>query len=260
MPSARPRPRPRRRAVLATFLGLVTVAASLTGGATPASASAGEVVALVAAERSASGLPALRTSGDLGAVAQRWAGQLASSGSLAHNPDLGQEVDGWSAVAENVGTGTDVGTVHGALMDSPGHRANILGGHTQVGVGVATGHDAVWVVQVFRTPSGAAPEPAGDAPVPGVPEPGTAAPGTGEDDAPAEPDRPEPDAPEPDGPATRPAPTDEVGPHGAAVAREATDERAPTPPAAQLAWVERSERLRAVGGRGPAWWCEPWPT
>ena len=53
-------------------------------------------------------------------------------------------------VGENLALAATARTVHEGLMDSPGHRANILGERfTRVGVGVIRGPYGLMVVQVF---------------------------------------------------------------------------------------------------------------
>jgi uncharacterized protein YkwD len=58
----------------------------------------------------------------------------------------------WSGVAENLASSYDsLVTVHRGLMESPGHRANILGDYQEVGIGAATDTDrTLTVVEVFR--------------------------------------------------------------------------------------------------------------
>lgn len=60
-------------------------------------------------------------------------------------------------MAENVGYATWPGGsmtvvvphLHQAFMDSPGHRANILGDYNQVGIGVVVDGDTTWVTVNF---------------------------------------------------------------------------------------------------------------
>lgn len=94
--------------------------------------------------------------GDLTAVARNHASRMAARRSYYHNPNLGSEVSGWQAVAENVGKGSDAGSLHRAFMASSGHRRNILSStYTEVGVGTATDSGGtLYVVQIFRLPSG----------------------------------------------------------------------------------------------------------
>ena len=84
--------------------------------------------------------------------AQQWAEHLAATGTLSHSK-LSAGLDGlaWGAVAENVGRGTSIASVHASYMSSPGHRANILDRRwDRVGTGYAKGRDGrTYTVQVF---------------------------------------------------------------------------------------------------------------
>ncbi|MGA8039539.1 MAG: CAP domain-containing protein, partial [Acidimicrobiia bacterium] len=56
----------------------------------------------------------------------------------------------WSAAGENVGTGGSVGSIFDALVGSSGHRANMLGDYTHMGVGVfVDGAGRLWAVHLF---------------------------------------------------------------------------------------------------------------
>jgi hypothetical protein len=107
--------------------------------------------------RTSRGLAAYAVRGDLTYVARRQASRMASSHTLYHNPNLGSEVGGWSAVGENVGEGGSVSSIQSAFMGSSSHRANILSTtYTEVGIGTAHSSDGMlWVSEVFRRPSGA---------------------------------------------------------------------------------------------------------
>jgi hypothetical protein len=79
---------------------------------------------------------------------------MAGRGAVFHDPGLGAEASWvsscWSRIAENVGHGTSVQSLHDMLMASLGHRANILGDYDYVGVGVERGPDpSIWVTQRF---------------------------------------------------------------------------------------------------------------
>jgi uncharacterized protein YkwD len=105
-------------------------------------------------ERATRGLPRLTVASDLSSVARKHSGVMASQSNLHHNPNLSSQVTNWSRLAENVGRGPSVASLHRALMDSPGHRANILDSRvTEVGVGVVVSGSTVWVTQVFRLPN-----------------------------------------------------------------------------------------------------------
>lgn len=107
-------------------------------------------------ERAARGLHQLTVRSDLRSVARSHSATMASQDRLHHNPSLGSDVSNWQRLSENVGVGPSVGSLHTALMNSPGHRANILDRRvTEVGVGVVVRNGRIWVTQVFRLPRGA---------------------------------------------------------------------------------------------------------
>lgn len=99
--------------------------------------------------RSANGEPALKRDGSLDSYARSWAKKLAQSGSLSHS-NIGSLIPPWSAVGENVGKGGSVQGIFDALKASSGHRANMVGDFTHVGVGVWRDADGVlWTAHVF---------------------------------------------------------------------------------------------------------------
>lgn len=118
--------------------------------------SATEFVSLLNSSRAANGLPPLSANSTLTAMASGWVGKMAQSGSISHNPGL-YVPSGFTAVAENVGSGGTVEQIHTAFMSSSKHRTNILNPrYTHVGVGVTNLNGKVWVVEVFGA---AAPAP-----------------------------------------------------------------------------------------------------
>jgi hypothetical protein len=144
------RPSPRRTAALVAIVVAVTLA--LFGAATPAFASdSGTLASLVNRDRAAHGLRALSRSGSLDAVAASWARHMASAGRMSHNPNLaGQVPSGWRALGENVAMGQrSPQQVETAWMNSAGHRANILGDYTHVGVAFIVASGTTWSVEVF---------------------------------------------------------------------------------------------------------------
>ena len=100
------------------------------------------------------GLPRLRVASDLVTAARSHSRWMMRSGNFIHNAELTSDVTGWQMVGENIACGWSVRSLHRALMNSPGHRANILSPHfTQIGVGVhVDGSGKLWVTQVFRRP------------------------------------------------------------------------------------------------------------
>jgi uncharacterized protein YkwD len=150
------------RRVLAA-LASATAAVVVGSVASPATAgAAGNFVSDINAARAAAGLPGLAISSDLTAAATRQADAMASSNVLYHTPNLASAICCWASVGENVGMGQSIASIHAAFMASPAHRANILSrSYTQVGVAYAVdGHGSLWVSEIFRRPSGAAPPPA----------------------------------------------------------------------------------------------------
>lgn len=142
---------PTRHRLLASLACSLTLALALV---TPAWASIrGDVAALVNSSRGAEGLPTLSSHSGLDGVAQAWAEHLAEVGELSHNPDYASQIpSGWTSAAENVAynSAPTAQAMHGQLMNSAGHRANIMGDFTHIGIGYATdGEGGGWLVEVF---------------------------------------------------------------------------------------------------------------
>jgi uncharacterized protein YkwD len=172
-------PRSRVGTVLAA-LGL-TLALGLGGAlapAAPAAASEADTIhALVNEARWSNGLAGLVRNSALDQVAAAWAAEMAAAGTMSHNPSVGGQIPGgWISWGENVANGHPNGAVmHAAWMDSPGHRANVLGDFTDLGVAFLAAGGTTWGVEVFATypGSGGAPPPA---PAPADPPDDPAAP------------------------------------------------------------------------------------
>ncbi|MFC8172441.1 CAP domain-containing protein [Streptomyces sp. NPDC057325] len=120
---------------------------------------AGEVVALVNAERAEAGCRSLHSERRLRAAAQGHADDMAARAYYAHSSPEGRDGGdrmrsagyAWSTWAENIhrGPATPARTV-AEWMESPGHRANILNcAFKDIGVGVSLGADGPWWVQNF---------------------------------------------------------------------------------------------------------------
>lgn len=101
--------------------------------------------------RASQGLASLTRDGSLDAYARAWAEQLSANGSLSHS-DIGSLLPPWSSVGENVAMGGSVDGMFDALVASSGHRANMLGDYTHLGVGVWQDDDGTyWAVHVFTS-------------------------------------------------------------------------------------------------------------
>ena len=99
--------------------------------------------------RSANGVPALTSNGSLKNRARDWARSMAAAGKLMHST-ISDLVPPWGAAAENVGKGGSVGSVFGAFSGSGGHRSNMLGNYTNVGIGVwIDSQGTIWTVHIF---------------------------------------------------------------------------------------------------------------
>lgn len=122
------------------------------------------LVDLVNVERKARGLKPLAWDGVLGRLARLHGEDMRRVGKSSHNSSrdgasystrLARTSYRASAAAENVAYNRDVVKAHRALMDSPGHRRNILDpGLTALGTAVITDFkdDWVYVVEDFATP------------------------------------------------------------------------------------------------------------
>lgn len=138
-------------ALLATMLAAPTAAEA----STDARAAELRFVDSANAERSTRGIDRFKVASDLTEVARRHSATMARQSHLHHNPNLGSDVSGWQRVGENVGRGGSVASLHSALMNSEGHRRNLLDGNfSEIGVGVVMSGSTIWVTQVFRLPNG----------------------------------------------------------------------------------------------------------
>jgi uncharacterized protein YkwD len=151
-----------RRALSAVVVVLALLAQVLVLGGTAQAAAANlspyeaAVVDMTNAARAQAGLPALTARPGLVDVARGWVGAMSTSGTLSHNPALGQQLESsgasaWTSAAENVGVGGAASGVFTAYMNSPAHRDNILRNTADsIGVGaVRTPDGRVWDVMVF---------------------------------------------------------------------------------------------------------------
>lgn len=120
--------------------------------ATPAMA-AGEdtILSLVNQARAAEGLGPLKKNTAMDTVATKWANQMATNQAMTHNPNYSSQMPaGWTRAGENVARGyATPEAVHTAWMNSPGHRANIMGDFTDIGISFITAKGSTWAVQNF---------------------------------------------------------------------------------------------------------------
>ena len=137
---------------------LVALLVMTVGMAVPAHAGAeSDFLSKINASRSAAGLPSVSMHSNLVPAARNHSTEMMAAGQIYHTSNLAGVASGWEALAENVGAGPSVDSLHSAFMNSSGHRANILGDYNYVGVGVASDGDVLWVTVIFMR-KGAAPE------------------------------------------------------------------------------------------------------
>ncbi len=149
----------RFRALLAIVFGAAVLLVGFPAEPANAATSPRELeldfLALTNVERAKAGLGALSERTDIRTVARSHSDRMARESRLFHNPDFTTEITGWQRVSENVGYGPNVERIHQALMNSEGHRRNILDDRvTEVGIGVVVDGNRVWVTQNFRRPLG----------------------------------------------------------------------------------------------------------
>ena len=143
----------RRTITIGILLALLTAGWITAASASPADESS--MVSLINGERSGSGLNTLCTHSDLTAFARNHTNDMIAEGSIFHSSNLGSAASGWTAMGENVGMGPNVSVLHSAFMNSTGHRANILGDYTHIGVGIDLSSDGtMFVTVVFMKASG----------------------------------------------------------------------------------------------------------
>ena len=119
----------------------------------------GDVMGAINADRAGSGLAPLGWDGQLGALAQQHANDIAASQSLWHSDLAGMisspYMGAWRSLGENLAeapAGTFSTQIVNMWMGSGPHRANILnGGFNRIGVGWANAGGRVWVVALFGT-------------------------------------------------------------------------------------------------------------
>lgn len=116
---------------------------------------------LINRDRRAHGLRPLAMIDGARHVARSWSGAMASRNQLAHNPDYADQLAShyvnYRRLAENVGVGGGVSSLHDAFMKSPGHRANVLGDFGYAGIGVTWAGSRLWVTVNFVKDAGQLP-------------------------------------------------------------------------------------------------------
>ncbi len=129
-------------------LAAILLAAAIADAAVAGAES--DFVSLVNQERSSRGLRRLEVYWDLVDDARAHTQDMIAAGEIFHSSNLGSVTSGWWALGENVGVGPSPSRIHGAFMNSPSHRANILGDYNYIGVGAARAPDgSLYVTVIF---------------------------------------------------------------------------------------------------------------
>ena len=144
-------------AALASVAGTIIVAAPSASAESSASAFTSRLVTLVNEARAQHGLRSLSVASGTSSVAAGWSSHMASTGTLAHNPYLQSQLEShgspnWTTYGENVGEGptSSADKLFTAYMNSPEHRANILGsGYRYLGIATSFSGSLAWNTMDF---------------------------------------------------------------------------------------------------------------
>jgi uncharacterized protein YkwD len=171
-------------ATVAAATIMVTLVAATLFTASPAGAEGADTTAIeqdfiarINGLRASQGLGQLANdSAQLTDVARSWASSMADAGSISHRPNLVDVApSNWQKIGENVGVGSDAGTLHAAFVASPGHYKNLVDpGFTTVSVGVVVRDGRIFVTENFMSTRGGA-APSAPAAAPGAAAPGESA-------------------------------------------------------------------------------------
>jgi uncharacterized protein YkwD len=150
-PAQKPAPAPTKPAAPATTS---TPAPATAAAPAPASGPGSLQQQLTNQARAGAGLPALQWNACLAGVAQRHAAEMAQAGHIYHGDGVQQDLgcgQGYSRAGENVGMtspGIDDNRIFAGFMNSPGHKANIMGAYRYIGTAWVLGADGAGYVSV----------------------------------------------------------------------------------------------------------------
>lgn len=101
--------------------------------------------------RASRGLKPLKWYWDLEDDAYSHTTKMVRDGRIYHSSNLGEITASgyWLRMGENVGVGPSIASLHSAFMNSAGHRDNILGDFTHVGIGVKQSGSRLFTTVVF---------------------------------------------------------------------------------------------------------------
>ncbi|MGD2102575.1 MAG: CAP domain-containing protein [Acidimicrobiia bacterium] len=161
-------PGKRRWLSVMLVVALTTIGLSASAGADSGSEQA--FLSAINSTRSSNGLGSLQMDGGLRAHARNHTADMIAAGNIFHSSSGELQAaagSGWSKLGENVGRGGSVSSLHNAFLDSPSHKANILGDYNYVGIGTDTSSGVLYVTVVFMKKGGEpTPSPTTTAPSP----------------------------------------------------------------------------------------------
>jgi len=144
------------------FVCLLFALIALAAAQTRDTAAEWEFLSLLNNERISRGLNRVEMASNVQKVAVDWTWKMANTNNFVHNPNFATQIwnsGGTGTVAENIGKGGDVNSVHNALMASTGHRTNMLNGaYNWVGIGVWRQGGYLWTTTNFEA-TGATSQP-----------------------------------------------------------------------------------------------------
>jgi hypothetical protein len=146
---------------MVVVVALVTIGFSVSAGAD--SGSEQSFLSAINSTRGANGLAPLQMDGGLRAHARKHTADMIAAGNIFHSSSAelqGAAGSGWSKLGENVGRGGTVSSLHQAFLDSPAHKANILGDYNYVGIGTDTSSGVLYVTVVFMKKGSGSSSPA----------------------------------------------------------------------------------------------------
>lgn len=141
------------RHISARFLTL-SVVLTLLLSALPAQADQADdasFISYVNQSRAQVGLGPLTGFWDLTDDAAVHTAEMLAAGQIYHssNAQLAGYTTGWASLGENVGMGPNTQLLHQAFMNSPGHKANILGDYDRIGVATDRSAEGTMFVTVL---------------------------------------------------------------------------------------------------------------
>lgn len=145
---------------LLLVVALATFGLSASAGAD--SGSEQSFLSAINSTRSAKGLGPLKMDGGLQSHARKHTADMIAADKIYHSSSGELQAaagSGWTKLGENVGRGGSVSSLHQAFLDSPGHRANILGDYNYAGIGTDTSSSGVLYVTVVFMKKGSTSSP-----------------------------------------------------------------------------------------------------